>query len=82
MFLQTIIYNSEFIERVVSDNYCDNYRNILYQIDWKRGNPYEYTLEDYKELMSSGMLFARKFNWNKDKEVICKIVDAVTAEER
>ncbi len=81
MFLQTIIYNSEFIERVVSDNYCDNYRNILYQIDWKRGNPYEYTLEDYKELMSSGMLFARKFNWDKDKEVICKIVDAVTAEE-
>lgn len=82
MFLHTIVYNSAFRERVAANNYCDNYQNILYQIDWQRGKPYEYTIEDYEELMSSGMLFARKFNWNKDSEVIRKIVDTVAAEEQ
>lgn len=81
MFLQTLVYNSKFRERVVCGNFCDNYQNILYEIDWKRGNPYEYTLNEYNDLMDSGMLFARKFNWYKDSEVIRKIVDTVAAEE-
>lgn len=79
MFLQTIVYNSRYKANVAENNYCDNYENILYCIDWKRGNPHEFTLEDYDALMSSDMLFARKFNWNKDREVICRIADAVAA---
>ena len=80
MCLQTLIYNSEFRDRVVGDNYCDNYRNILYCIDWKRGSPYEFTDADYDELIASDMLFARKFNWNKDNRVVLRRLDVVTGE--
>ncbi len=55
---------------------------ILRKIDWVRGNgasPYVWRLADYEELMSCGMLFARKFDWNIDKEIILKIRDTLTA---
>ena len=81
LFLQTLVYNSEFRDRVVEDNYCDNYRNIQYCIDWKRGEPYEFTEADYDELMMSDMLFARKFNWNRDSRIVLRLLDAVTAGE-
>ena len=81
MFLQTLVYNSEFRSRVVGDNYRDNYRNICYHIDWNRGKPYEFTEEDYDELMASDMLFARKFNWDKDSRIVSRLLDAVTGGE-
>lgn len=81
VFLQTLVYNSEFRHRVVGENYCDNYRNICYLIDWDRGTPYEFTEEDYDLLMGSDMLFARKFNWNKDRKIVLRLLDAVTGGE-
>lgn len=80
MFLQTIVYNSPFRERVCGNNYCDNYDNILYCIDWERGDPYEYTVEDYTALIGSGMLFARKFNWAKDSQVITMLLEHAARE--
>jgi len=77
VFLQTLIVNSNFAKALSSNNFCNNYATILYFIDWKRGNPYEFQLSDFEELMNSNMLFARKFNWNKDKDIILKLRDAV-----
>ena len=42
-------------------------------IDWSRGNPYVWRLTDYEELIHSDRMFARKFNWDTDKEIIRKI---------
>ena len=61
-----------------SNNYCDNYETIRYLIDWKRGKPYVYRSADYEELMASDMLFARKFDWNIDKEIVLKLYTAIS----
>ena len=42
-------------------------------IDWKRGNPYVWRMSDYEEIMNSDRMYARKFNWDTDKEIIIKI---------
>ena len=58
IFLQTIVYNSPFYEKCynISDEYVSNQR----EIDWKRGNPYNWTLEDKDFLLRSDKIFARK----------------------
>lgn len=73
MFLQTLVASSSFINKVVPNNYCDNYENICYCIDWNRGSPYVYREEDYEFLMASQQLFARKFSWSVDRNIIEKI---------
>lgn len=77
MFLQTMIINSKFIDKISSNNFNDDYSTIMYYIDWKRGKPYEFTNDDYDELMKSNMLFARKFNWNKDNKIIKRIYEDI-----
>ena len=39
-------------------------------IDWKRGEPYTFQKDDFDELMSSNMLFARKFSCKTDKKIV------------
>lgn len=66
---------SGFAEKLAADNFRNDYKCILYKIDWKRGNPYVFTIDDYDELVDSGMLFARKFsedNW----DVVMRIQEA------
>lgn len=70
MFLQTLVASSSFVDAISPNNYCDNYETICYCIDWKRGNPYIFTMRDYELLLSSNQLFARKFSWSHDKEII------------
>ena len=68
VFLHTIVGNSKFMEQAAD--------NSLRCIDWKRGGPYTFTIEDYDMLMNSGMFFARKF----DEKVDMEIVDRIYAE--
>lgn len=58
IFLQTLVYNSPFYEKCysVSDEYVSNQR----EIDWSRGNPYNWTMEDKDFLLHSDRIFARK----------------------
>ena len=53
----------------------DNYLACMRYIDWNRGNPYTFTIDDYEELMKSGCLFARKVDikTEKQRELIDKI---------
>ena len=46
-------------------------------IDWKRGTPYVWQNSDYDDLMSSGRLFARKFDMNVDSNIIMRIYHSV-----
>ena len=57
----------------------DNQRmDIVRAIDWHRGHPYIYRIEDYKMLKESNCLFARKFDENVDNEIIDKLVEEVS----
>ena len=59
IFLQTLLYNSDFRK----DVYCNPYgeHNMRYT-DWERGNPYTFQLSDVEELKKSPQLFARKID--------------------
>lgn len=48
--------------------------NLRY-IKWIQGNPSPETLtmRDYDDLLHTEMVFARKFDWNKDKNIIFKL---------
>ena len=65
-FIQTLIYNSKFKNNI-------SYDTCLREIDWNRGCPYVFKLEDYDILMKSENLFARKFDSNQDRNIIDKI---------
>ena len=73
-FVQTILYNSDFYKNVVSLR-NDDYMSIKRFIDWNRGQPYTFKLDDYDLIMNSGCFFARKFSCNVDKNIIDKIYE-------
>ena len=45
--------------------------------DWKRGNPYTFTAEDFEILLSCGRIFARKFDENIDAVIIDMICEHI-----
>lgn len=69
IFLQTLIYNSAFYENCynLSDEYVSNQR----EIDWKRGNPYNWTIEDKDYLLHSDKIFARKITEKNIDLALC-----------
>ena len=69
-FMTTLVYNSKF-----KSNLSNN--TSLREIDWNRGNPYVYRLEDYELLMNSENLFARKFDYETDKGIVDKIYNSL-----
>ena len=76
VFLQTIVYNSEFYKKVISFK-NDDYLAIKRYVDWKRGSPYIFKKSDFKELINSKCFFARKFSTKVDKEIVDMIFDYV-----
>lgn len=71
IFLQTFIYNSIFKENLYYDEKKKNSNKR--HIDFKRGNPYVYRVSDFSELINSNDIFARKFDYTKDKDIVLKI---------
>lgn len=70
---QTFLMNSVYRERLFDATYTDNKESIVREIDWNRGKPYVYRVEDYLELKNSKNLFARKFDEKVDSEIIKKM---------
>ena len=70
IFLQTIIYNSEFKENLYYQGFDDNYDSCKRLTDWRRGTPYVWKMEDLEEIEESNAFFARKFEIKIDKEII------------
>ena len=79
LFVQTIVYNSKFINKIISYNKDDTLA-IKRCIDWKRGEPYTFKLNDFNELINSKCFFARKFSINVDRKIINKIYKYVKGE--
>lgn len=77
VFLQTIFVNSPFKNNLLMPNCNNNQLACARLIDWNRGNPYVFKIDDYDEIISSKAMFARKFSFNEDKEIIYKIRDYV-----
>lgn len=65
-FIQTIIKNSKFYNDVYNKE--DSYIACMRYIDWKRGNPYIFNIDDWDELYNSDFLFARKFSLDSQKQ--------------
>ena len=78
-YIQTIVWNSDFRNRVhdLTDEFASNVRYI----DWSGGgsSPHVFTLADFPRLMASDRLFARKFDAAVDREVVDQIYGHVLA---
>ena len=59
-----------YVKHTSSSN---DYSGTARLIDWCRGNPYVWRMSDYKEIIISDRMFARKFDWCTDSEIIKKI---------
>jgi hypothetical protein len=75
IFFQTIILNSPLRETVVDDDL----RYVHWQ-DWNDARPAILGTEDFDAVMSSGKLFARKFDTAHDGQIL-DMIDAATREE-
>lgn len=75
IFLQTIVHNSSFKEKLYKAEYNNDLEAIMRIIDWERGTPYIFDINDIEEIVNSKMLFARKFNEKKDSQIIRKIAE-------
>lgn len=73
-FIQTLVYNSKFVDNLYNENFDNDYESCQRYIDWKRGNPYIFRNEDYNELINSNCCFARKFDKNIDMTIIEKLI--------
>lgn len=74
-FLQTIVYNSKFMDNLYKKEMNNDFTGCMRYIDWKRGRPYIFRKEDFQELVNSDRIFARKFSSKVDNEVINNIFD-------
>ncbi|RYE19733.1 MAG: hypothetical protein EOP51_19305, partial [Sphingobacteriales bacterium] len=68
--VQTIIMNSTWRNEVVNENYR--------YVDWSGGGsrPKFLTVNDFDRIMASGAIFARKFNIEKDEQILDMIDNA------
>ena len=74
LFIQSIVFNSDFKEHLYDKNYDDDIHGNMRLIDMKKrghnGNPYTWRVSDWEEIKESSCLFARKFNLDEDRNII------------
>lgn len=74
IFLQTIVINSMFADRIYQYAGTENTEEAAMRlVDWERGGPYVFKDEDYSELLNSNMIFARKFDCQTDSSIVNKL---------
>ena len=74
IFIQTILWNSPFKNDIYDLN--DEYKSCMREIDWERGTPYEWQIEDVNYLLNSEKLFGRKIT-SKNINLIKKLNDGI-----
>lgn len=84
IWLQTILVNSPFMERRSFSGWDDELAATMRYVDWSDGgrSPKVLVSEDYDALISSGALFARKFDQAVDGAVIDRIAQFVRSREK
>ncbi len=73
IFLQTLLMHSPFRDQLFDQSFSDSTLSNMRFVDWERGCPYTFRREDVPTLLSSGHLFGRKFDLNRDPEAVCEI---------
>lgn len=73
IFIQTIVHNSDFKNKLYVKEYNNSSESILRLIDWNRGRPYIFRNSDFKEIIEDDMFFARKFDEEIDSQIIKSI---------
>ncbi len=73
VFLQTYVFNSEYCSKLYSDKFDNDYHACMRLIDWKRGSPYIFGMDDWKELIECDYIFARKFDYIQKPEIVDKL---------
>ena len=74
MFLGTVIVNSKYKDEIFHPYpSLDGHMRYIDRIRNEGASPHTITMDDYDTLMNCPFLFARKFDLNKDREVIDKI---------
>lgn len=69
-FPQTVLWNSPFRNQLFNLDKNDENAEDMRQIDWERGSPYTYKIEDKEILLKSPYMFARKFDEKTDSNII------------
>lgn len=82
LVMQTIVYNSEFRDKLYRKERDGNYAASARFIDWERGAPYTFRSEDYQALIGSDRMFARKFSTKVDSQVIDDIFSYLQSKQR
>lgn len=70
IYKASILFNSPLCERFY--NIEDEYEGCMRLVDFKRGNPYEWQMKDWNEIIASNKLIARKFT-TKNMDLINRI---------
>lgn len=76
-FLQTLILDSNFSDSLFLKERNGNYLSCMRYIDWTRGNPYVFRSEDFRLLIDSPYLFARKFSTKTDDQIIAMLYEHI-----
>jgi len=75
-FVQSLIWNSPFRDRLHKDPADGGHSANARLIDWRRGSlysPYTFRDSDFDELTGSDALFARKFDLDVDRVVVDRV---------
>lgn len=76
VFLQTLVQNSDFKKQLYyreGDTISCNMRKI----DWNRGRPYTFCIEDKQEILDSYCLFIRKIDEKADSQLAAFLHDRI-----
>ena len=79
MLMPTLLYNSPYYDRLYQPRAGE--RCSMRYTDWTRGKPYTFRSGDYQELMDCGMLFARKFDIDLDREIVLRVAAHAMGQE-
>lgn len=77
VFVQTALLNSPFADDVYMKNCGNNHLACARLIDWQRGNPYVFKMQDFDLIKNSPAMFARKFDMDVDSEIIDKVLQSI-----
>lgn len=77
VFLQTYIFNSKFRSKLYFSQFNNDYHACMRFIDWERGTPYVFGIEDLDELLKSDYMFARKFDYVNKPEIVDKLTQVL-----
>ncbi|WP_165026222.1 beta-1,6-N-acetylglucosaminyltransferase [Dysgonomonas sp. ZJ279] len=71
IYKQTFALNSPYKDKLYNTD--DELKGCMRFMDWQRGRPYTFRVEDFDEIMASDSFFARKFEDSIDKDIVEKI---------